>query len=70
MVRYSKEVGVCVVRVADKDAPFCEHLYKYDLLRACGKLPNASPLGTESLYYVKGRKGKRLESVQSDRIAA
>ena len=65
MVRYSREVGVCVVRVPDRDVPFCEHLYKYDLLRACGKLPNASPLGMEHLFYVRGRKGeKKAEAVR------
>ncbi len=70
MARYSKDVGVCVVRVQDKDTKFCEHLYKYDLLRSCGKLPNAGPWGTEHLYYVKGRKGKPLEVAQVEKKAA
>lgn len=70
MVRYAKDVGVCVVRVADKDVAFCEHLYQYDLLRGCGKLPNASPFGTEHIFYVKGRKSKPLELVRVERKAA
>lgn len=63
MIRYSKDVGVCVVRAHDRDREFCEHLYKYDLLRPVGKIPNAGPLGTEYLYCLAGRKAKALELV-------
>ncbi len=70
MVRYSKDVGVCVVRVGDKDVHFCEHLYKYDLLKLSGKLPNARPDGTETVFYIRGRRTKALELVQSQRKAA
>lgn len=70
MVRYSKEVGVCVVRVGDADTRFCEHLYKYDLLRMSGKLPNARPDGTENVYYVRGRRSVPLEVVRENRRAA
>ncbi len=61
MVRWSKDVGCCVVRVADKDVGFCEHLYKYDLLRPLGKLPNARDDGSEHVFYLKGRRERRQE---------
>jgi hypothetical protein len=70
MVRYSKEIGVCVVRVGDKDVKFCEHLYKYDLLRPIGKLPNARPDGVENIFYVKGRKSVKAPGVALERKAA
>lgn len=63
MVRYSKDVGVCVVRAHEKDRDFCEHLYKYDLLRPVGKIPNAGPHGAEYLYCLAGRMAKSLELV-------
>lgn len=63
MVRYSKDVGVCVVRADERDRGFCEHLYKYDLLRPVGKIPNAGPSGAEYLYCLAGRKSKTLELV-------
>lgn len=67
MVRYAKEVGVCVLRVAEKDAGFCKHLYKYDLLRPYGEIPNASPLGKDYLFGVTGR--RKLEQ-REERQAA
>ena len=70
MVRYSKEIGVCVVRVGDSDVKFCEHLYEYDILKLSGKLPNARPDGTETVFYVRGRRSKALELVKSERKAA
>lgn len=69
MVRYSRDVGVCVVRVADKDVAFCEHLYEYDLLRLCGKLPNASPDGTQNIFYLKGRRQRDQEKEQMKEAA-
>jgi hypothetical protein len=56
MTRHSREVGVCVVRVNDRDSLFCEHLRGYDLLFPCGKIPYGSPDGDESLFYLKGKK--------------
>lgn len=56
MTRHSRDVGVCVVRVTDKDVPLCEHLRGYDLLYPCGKIPNGDPRGDESLFYLKGKR--------------
>lgn len=57
MTRYSKEVGVCVLRVAEKDVEFCRHLTeRYDLLRPYGEIPNARAEGREYLFGVTGRK--------------
>lgn len=61
MTRYSKDVGVCVVRVPERDVGFCKHLYKYDLLRPYGEIPNAGPLGREYLFGVTGRKAEARE---------
>jgi hypothetical protein len=62
MVRYSRDVGVCVVRVNDADVPLCEHIIeRYDLLRPCGKIPNASADGTQHLFYVKGRRQQQRQ---------
>lgn len=66
MVRYSKDVGVCVVRVEQKDTAFCEHLCGYDVLRPTGKLPNARPTGDEFLYHRTGRKDAPAAVVAKD----
>lgn len=68
MVRYAKEVGVCVLRVAEKDVEFCKHLYKYDLLRPYGEIPNAGPFGKEYLFGVTGR--RKVEQPDEQRQAA
>lgn len=70
MVRYSREVGACVIRVGDADVAFCEHLYRYDLLRHCGKVPNARADGSEYMYYVKGRKTNLQVVADNTRKAA
>jgi hypothetical protein len=65
MVRYSKQVGVCVVRVWQKDALFCDHVVKaYDLLRPVGRIPNAGPSGAEYLYCAKGRREQQPTQVK------
>lgn len=64
MVRYARDVGVCVVRASERDVAFCEHLYEYDLLRLCGKLPNASESGTQHIFYLKGRRQKEQDEVK------
>ena len=62
MIRYAKEVGVCVVKVPDSGVTMCDHVMKrYDLLRFEGKLPNAREEGTEFHYYLKGRRERKQE---------
>ena len=61
MTRNSRQVGVCVVRVSEKDVSFCEHLRGYDLLYPCGKIPGGVPDGDESLFYVKGKRSVEVE---------
>lgn len=71
IVRKSPDIGVCVVRVADKDKAFCEHLNKkYGLLNPCGRLPNASEYGSENIFFVNGQKRKPLALVKDERRAA
>lgn len=65
MVRYAKNIGVCVLRVAEKDVAFCEHVVeRYDLLRPAGKIPNAGPHGADHLFYVKGRREKQAAQMK------
>jgi len=67
MTRYSRKVGVCVVRCEEKDEPFCRHLgERYDLLEQCGAIPNGTPTGSQLIY---ARTGKR-EAKQDMREAA
>ncbi|HZR02806.1 MAG TPA: hypothetical protein VFA81_06525 [Burkholderiales bacterium] len=62
MTKYAKEVGACFVRVGEAGAQMCDHIVeRYDLLRPCGKVPNAREDGTEYHYYLKGRREKRAE---------
>lgn len=70
MVRHAKEVGVCVVRSAEHDAAFCDHLRNYDLLLPCGKIPGGLPDGDEALYYVRGKKGDKALKLVDERRAA
>lgn len=55
MVRYSSQVGVCLVRALEQYVPLFDHLKIYGLLFPCGKVPDGDPRGDEYLYYVRGR---------------
>lgn len=69
MVRHAKEVGVCVMRVVERDVPFADHLRDYELLLPCGKVPFGRPDGDEFQFYVKGRKGEKLKAVEERKAA-
>lgn len=65
MARYAKEVGVCVVRVAQKDVALCDHVMEnYDLLRPYGQIPNAGPYGKDYLYGTVGRRKPELRVIE------
>lgn len=65
MIRHTRKVGVCVVRVDEKDVPFCEHIAeRYELLEKCGELPNASPSGTQYLFCRTGKREARDEHMR------
>jgi len=65
MVRYSRDVGVCVVRTERKGVNFCDHVMEdYDLLRPYGQIPNAGPHGKDYLYGVIGRRKPELKLVE------
>lgn len=54
MVRYSADVGVCVVRSPQRYSKFFNRLQDYGILFPCGKVPYGSPEGHEFIYSVPG----------------
>lgn len=59
VIRYSKEVGACVVRVGEKDEGFCQHLRdQYGLLQFVGKVDYGRPDGDEFQYCVRMKHAK------------
>ena len=56
MVRYSSQVGVCLIRSLENTTKLFDHLREYGLVFPCGKIPNGDPRGDEYIYYAKGRK--------------
>jgi hypothetical protein len=70
MVRYSREVGVCVLRAPEHEKGLLEHVVRrYELLRPCGVIPNAGPNGAEHLYCVKCRRANDQEERELRRAA-
>lgn len=66
MVRYSSQVGVCLIRCLDESVNLFDHLRDYGLVFPCGKIPNGDHRGDEYIYYAKGRK----EHARSDGIGS
>ncbi len=56
MIRYRKDVGVCVVRSCLETANLFERVRKYGLLQEVGKIPNGQPGGDEYIFSVNGLK--------------
>lgn len=53
-VRWSPEVGVCVMRSLAKDKDFFLHLRRYGVCFIVGDIPGGDPRGDETLFYVGG----------------
>lgn len=53
MIRYQKDVGVCVVESMD---PSFHRLKKYGVLYPRGRIPSGSPNGDVFLYSITGKK--------------
>ena len=66
MVRYSSQVGVCLIRCLEESVNLFDHLRDYGLVFPCGKIPNGDHRGDEYIYYAKGRK----EHARSDGIGS
>jgi hypothetical protein len=64
MVRYSKEVGVCVVRSLANTVPLFERMRTYGLLFPVGRIPDGDARGDEYLYQVRGKKHGRTDGVR------
>jgi len=59
MVKYDKEVGVCVVKSLGNTARLFHRLKDYGVLWFVGKIPYGDVRGDEYLFTVKGRKNAR-----------
>lgn len=56
MLRYSRDVGVCVYYAPESQKPFCDHLKEYGVLFPSGKVLHGRPEGAAYVYSVKGKK--------------
>lgn len=53
VIRYAKDIGACLLRVAERDEEFCQHIRdKYGLLHFVGRVDFGRPDGDELLYRV------------------
>lgn len=55
-IRYSRKVGVCIVRSLDDSVEFFKHCETYGVLHYVGKVHGGDPRGDEYLFSVKGKK--------------
>lgn len=56
MVRYSKDIGVCLVRSLESTANLFKNVKKYGLLYEVGKIPHGTPNGDEYIFSINGLK--------------
>lgn len=56
MIRYKKQVGVCVVRSMESTANLFHHCRKFGVLHYVGVIPGGDPRGDEYIFSVKGKK--------------
>jgi len=54
MARYSKEIGVCVVRSLAKSTNLFKHAQRYVMLKDCGRIEMGDARGDEFLFSIKG----------------
>lgn len=59
MVKYARDVGVCVIRCGKAERKLWERMQKYGVLFAAGRIRNGLPEGDEFLFAVNGRRGIR-----------
>lgn len=53
-VKYSNDVGACVVKTTEPYVKSYHHLKKYDVLVYRGKIPGGNPSGDEYIFSIKG----------------
>ncbi len=61
MVRYSRKIGVCVIRSLKESANLFDRCSKYfpvNVFYKVGKIPNGDIRGDEFIYCISGRKNK------------
>lgn len=56
MIRYQKDIGVCLVKVLKKDSRYLYHLQKYGVLFPRGRIPMGSPQGDIYMFSINGMK--------------
>ena len=75
MISHSRQFGVCVVRVGERDVNFCDHLVKkYELLRPAGRISHGRPDGAEFIYSTKCKGASKaraaVPTLRDERAAA
>ena len=56
MIRYRKEVGCCIIQADRRDTQMLDHMQKYGVLYARGRIPMGSEEGDVFMYSMTGKK--------------
>lgn len=57
MLRYKKDVGVCLVKAIENEKSLFEQMKDYGVLYYRGRIPYGHPSGDLFLFSINGRKG-------------
>jgi hypothetical protein len=57
MLRYQKDVGVCLVKAIENEKSIYDKMKEYGVLYFRGRIPYGSPSGDLFMYSINGRKG-------------
>ena len=57
MLRYQKEVGVCLVKAIDNERFIYDSMKDYGVLYFRGRIPHGTSNGDAFMYSINGRKG-------------
>ena len=71
MVRYQKDVGCCLIRSGKAQTSALNHMAKYGVLYARGRIPSGNEAGDVFVSSNAGKKSTaKIEPAKSERIAA
>jgi hypothetical protein len=56
MMRYSKDIGVCIVFSLKSSRNLLNRCCEYGVLFPCGRIPFGDPTGDQLVYSIKGKK--------------
>lgn len=57
MLRYQKDVGVCLVKAIENERSIYDKMKEYGVLYFRGRIPYGHPSGDAFMYSINGRKG-------------